>query len=145
MYAPSSVLAVVGAVVDAAQARARSADALFGRVVVDDVEDHLEPGLVQQPHHALELAQDRLGSLPASSSRGVGGVRGEEVQGVVAPVVREAVLEQARLGGEGVDRQQLDARDAEVEEVLDHRRVRETGVRAVQRGRARRDAASTGP
>ena len=37
------------------------AEALLGGVVVDDVEDHLEARLVQQLHHALELAQDRLG------------------------------------------------------------------------------------
>ena len=62
------VLAVVRAVVDAAQARARTADALLGGVVVDDVEDDLEAGLVEQLHHALELAQDRLRALRGGSA-----------------------------------------------------------------------------
>ena len=106
--------------------------ALLGGVVVDDVEDDLESGFVQELHHALELAQDRLRSLAAIGLRGVGAVRGEEVQGVVAPVVGEPVLQQARLGREGVDREQLDARHAQREEVLDHRRMRQTGVRAVE-------------
>ena len=132
------LLAVVRPVVDAAQARARTADAFLGGVVVDDVEDDLEARLVEQLHHALELAQHRLGTLAAVLLGRVGAVRGEEVEGVVAPVVREAVLQQSRLGREGVYRQQLDARDAEREEVLDHRGVCETGVGSVQRRRDQR-------
>ncbi len=128
-------LAVVGAVVDTAQARAGSADALLGGVVVDDVEQHLESGLVQQLDHALELAQHRVGALGAAGGRRVRRVRGEEVQGVVTPVVRQAQLQQARLGGEGVHGQQLDAGDTEREQVIDHGGMRESRVGAVQGGR----------
>jgi hypothetical protein len=33
----------------------------FGRVVVDDIEDHFEAGGVQRAHHALELAHAPAG------------------------------------------------------------------------------------
>jgi hypothetical protein len=125
-------LTVVGAVVDAAQARTGPADALLGGVVVHHVEDHLQARLVQELDHALELAKDRLRPASPVLPGRVGGVRREEVERVVAPVVAEAQLQQARLGRERVHRQQLDARDAQREQVLDHRGVGESRVGAVQ-------------
>src|SRR2546430_17055719 len=50
---------------------------LFRSVVVDDVEDDLDPFVVQGLHHLLEL----LHLLPALSSGGVLVVRGEEADG----------------------------------------------------------------
>ena len=47
---------VVGRVVDAAERQRRSSFVAFRRVVVDDVEDHLEAGGVQRAHQCLELA-----------------------------------------------------------------------------------------
>jgi hypothetical protein len=55
----------------------------LGGVVVDDVEDHLDAGLVQRLDHRLELQH----LLPAGAVGGVPVVRGEEADGVVAPVV----------------------------------------------------------
>ena len=48
---------VVGGVVDALERQRRAALVAFGGVVVDHVEDHLEPGVVEARHHLLELAQ----------------------------------------------------------------------------------------
>ena len=48
--------AVVRGVVDPLEGQHRPELVPFGRVVVDDVEDHLDPGRVQRLHHALELA-----------------------------------------------------------------------------------------
>ncbi len=90
---------------------------------------------MEQLHHALELAEDRLGAVAPALGGRVRGVRREEVERVVAPVVRETVLQQPRLGDERMDREQFDRRDSEREEVLDHRRVGEAGVRPVQRSR----------
>ena len=106
----------------------------LGRVVVHDVEDDLESRLVQELDHALEFAEDRLGTAQAVLERGVRRMRREEVEGVVAPVVHETVLQQPRLGREGVHRQELDARDPQRVEVLDHRRVGEAGIGAAERG-----------
>ena len=117
---------VVGAVVDAAEGQHRAVRAALGRVVVDDVEDDLEAGRVQRPHHRLELAD-----LVALARR-VGLVRGEEAERVVAPVVARAAALQVRLGDELVDRQQLDRGDAERGQVLDGGRVGQPGVGAAQ-------------
>ena len=46
---------VVMSVIDAAEAQRRPQVAAFGGVVVDDVEDDLQAGGMQCPHHALEL------------------------------------------------------------------------------------------
>ena len=48
---------VVGGVVDALEGQRRPALVAFGGVVVDHVEDDLEPGVVEARHHLLELAQ----------------------------------------------------------------------------------------
>ena len=88
----------------------------LGGVVEDDVEDHLDPGGVERPHHLLELAD-------LAARRGAGGVaavRGEEGQRVVAPEVEPlgpgAVGE---LRGELVHRHELHRRHAERLEVGD--------------------------
>ena len=46
---------VVGGVVDAAEGQRRTQVIALCRVVVDDVEDHLDSGLVQRLDHGLEL------------------------------------------------------------------------------------------
>ena len=46
---------VVGLVVDAFERQHRPETVALGGVVVDDVEDHFDPGLVQRLHHLLEL------------------------------------------------------------------------------------------
>ena len=109
-----------------AEAQRRAERAALGGVVVDHVEDHLEPGGVQRLDHRLELVD----LLAAVAGRAVGVVRGEEADRVVAPVVRQTGLGEVRLGHELVGRQQLHGRDAEVLEVV-HRGVGgEPGVRA---------------
>ena len=60
----------------------------LGGVVVDDVEDHLDPGAVQRLHHPLELAH----LLAVRAGRGVERVRREIADRAVAPVVREAAV-----------------------------------------------------
>ena len=118
--------AVVGGVVDAPEAQRRAEVVALGGVVVDDVEDDLDARLVQGPDHRLEL----LHLLAALARRGVRVVRGEEADGVVAPVVRQALVEQRGVLHELVDGHELDRRDAQVGQVLDHAGVRERGVRA---------------
>ena len=96
----------------------------FGGVVVDDVEDHLDPRGVQRLHHRLEL-------LDLAGGR-VAGLRGEEADRVVAPVVAQAPLDEPAVVDEGVHRHQLDGRHAEALQVVDDRRGREPGVGAAQ-------------
>src|SRR6267142_961231 len=80
--------AVVGGVVDAAEAEGRSEVIALGGVVVDDVEDHLDAVLVQRLDHRLELVERR----PEPAAGRVAKVRSEEADGVVAPVIAEALL-----------------------------------------------------
>ena len=95
-------------------------------MVVDDVQDHLEPGLVQVRHHLLEFGEGEIGV------RGVAPRRREEADGVVAPVVLESLVEQVAVVDEGVDRQQLDGRDAQRRQVIGDFRARHAGIGAAQ-------------
>ena len=126
--------AVVAGVVDAAEGEGGTEVVALGGVVVDHIQDHLDPGGVQRLDHLLEL-----GDLTAGMPRaGIARLRGEEVDGVVAPVVAQPLLQQVTVVEEGVHRQQLDRGDAEVLEVGDHRRRGEPGVGAAQlRGQVR--------
>ncbi len=119
---------VVGHVVQAAPGQHRAVGAALGRVVVDDVEEHLDAGGVQRPHQVAELTD----LLTARAPGRVVGVRREEAHRVVAPVVRGPAPQQRRLAAEVLHRQQLHGRDTEPEEVLDRRRVRQTGVRPAE-------------
>ena len=64
---------VVGGVVDALERQDRAQVVALGRVVVDDVEDHLDAGLVERPHHRLELGD--LGAVAAGAGILVVGAR----------------------------------------------------------------------
>ena len=84
------------------------------------------PGLVQRLDHRLELLH-----LPAAPAEGgVVVVRGEEADGVVAPVVPQPALDQGGVVDELVHRHQLDRGHPDPPEMLDHRRVGQAGVRA---------------
>ena len=121
---------VVRRVVDALEAQRRPEVVALGGVVVDHVEDHLDARGVHRLHHRLELLD--LLAVPSGLVHrgGVGGVRGEEAQGVVAPVVAQPLVQQRAVLHELVDRHQLDGGDAELGEVLGDGRVRQAGVRA---------------
>ena len=64
---------VVDAVLQALEAERRAVLVAFGRVVEDDVEDHLDAGGVQRPDHLLELAD--LGARLACRRRSRGAAR----------------------------------------------------------------------
>jgi hypothetical protein len=117
---------VVGLVVDPAERQRRPQMVPFGGVVVDHVEDHLDARAVQRPDHRLELEH----LLTARAEAGVVVVRGEEADGVVAPVVRQPPFDEHRVVHELVHRHQLDGRDPELPKVVDHHRVRQARVAA---------------
>ncbi len=97
----------------------------FGGVVVYDVENYLDTRLMQGVDHATELFVLLAGLAPA----GIGVVRGEEVQGHVAPVV---VVLRVPL----VDGHEFHDGDAEVLEVGDllHEPVEGSGARGIDAG-----------
>jgi hypothetical protein len=90
---------IVRRVVDAFVTERRTAFVAFGGVVVDDVEDDLESRVVKTRDHLFELlhAAQRIGEVAR--------IRGEERDRVVAPVVRQPLVEQMAVVEEHVDRQ----------------------------------------
>ena len=96
----------------------------LGGVVVHHVQDDLDAGLVQGADHGLEL----LHLLAAGAAGGVAVVRGEEADGVVAPVVVQALVVQVAVGDELVHGHQLDGGDAQPLQVRDDGRVRQAQV-----------------
>jgi hypothetical protein len=120
--------AVVGGVVGALVRQRRTHVVALGGVVVDDVEDHLDPGVVEGAHHALEL----LHLVPARARRRVPVVRGQVADRVVAPVVAQPLLDEVAVLRELVDREELDGGHAEAREVVDGLGRGQAGVGATQ-------------
>ena len=110
---------VVARIVEAAEGQRRAELAAFAGVVVDDVEDDLEAGGVQAAHRDAHLVDGVVGEI-ARLGR-------EEADGVVAPVVAQALLQQGAVLHEGMDRQQLDRGHAEPAHMVDEVRIAQGG------------------
>ncbi len=80
------------------------------RVVVNHVENDLDPLLMEGLDHVLELLHLLAGGAPG---RGVLVVGREIGDGVVAPIVAQAAVQQVLVVDELMDGQQLDRRDSE--------------------------------
>ena len=117
---------VIGRVIDAAHRQRRPHLVALGRVVVDDVQDHLEARRVHRPDHHLELLNVVLRDARAT----VVGLRGQEAQRVVAPVVLQPFLDQVAIVQVIMHRQELDGRHAQVGQVLDGRLGSQPGIAA---------------
>ena len=85
--------AIVGGIVDAPEAERGSAVVTLRGVVIDHVENDLDARVVQALDHGLELGD----LLAAGAGRGEAGVRREEADRVVAPVVGEAAIDETLL------------------------------------------------
>ena len=108
---------VVHLVREAAEAQGGSRGIPLGRVVVDDVEDHLDAGAVQRLDEVAELIDGAEGVL----AQAVAGMRREERDRGVPPVIDQT--SRAVLPVEVEYRQQLHGSDpeiAEVRDLLDH-------------------------
>ena len=117
---------VVRSVVDALERDRRAAFVAFGGVVVHDVEDHFEIGVMEAVDHRLEFFQRCI------RAREKARVSRKEANRVVAPVVRQTFVEQITVVDEHVDGQQFDGGDAQPLDVIDHRLLAEAGERAAQ-------------
>ena len=82
----------------------------FRGVIVNHVEDHFDPGRVEIAHHAFELG-DLLAHRAAAR---VFRFRREETDRVVAPVIRQAAIDQNLVVDVMMDRQQFHRGDAEI-------------------------------
>ena len=93
-------------------------------MVVDHIENHLQPGVVQVRDHLLEL-----GDLAAGQVARVGREKGDAV---VAPVVVQALVQQVLVVDERVNRQQLDTGNTQVLDVLEQFVVGQAGEGTAQ-------------
>ena len=95
-------------------------------MVIDDVEDDLDAGLVERLDHPLEF----LHLLAMLAGGRILVVRGQIPNRVVAPVVAETPADQATVLDELVNGHELHGRYTEFQEVLDGRGMAEPGVGA---------------
>ena len=116
---------IVDGVVDAAETQRWPQLAALGGVVVDHVQQHFDPGLVQRAREQVEFANVGTGEEAA--------VGRKEADRVVTPVVAEAGVGQAPLVHACVHWQQLDRSHAKIEQVRHHRRLGEAAKTAAQR------------
>src|SRR5207247_11439385 len=89
--------AIIGAVVDPAEAQRRAEMIDFGGMVVDNVENELDAGVVQSRNGRSKCIEGTIDS--------VAGIGSEEGHRVVAPVVAQAALDQMPIIDKRVDRQ----------------------------------------
>ena len=94
---------VVAGVVDTFERDRRPELVAFGRMVVDDVEDHLDPGVVELVHHLLEFVDERCAQIAR-----IGGKKSDRI---VPPIIPETLFQEVIVVNKRVDRQQLDRRD----------------------------------
>jgi hypothetical protein len=107
---------VVGEIVDAAERQRGARVIAFGRVVVHHVQDHFDAGVVQILDHLLELADHIAGILRIG---GVARVRGEKTQGVVAPIIAQALVDEVAIVQKIMHRHQFERGDAQALQMLD--------------------------
>jgi hypothetical protein len=100
---------VIGLVVDSPKAEGRPQLVAFGSVVVDNVKDDLDARVVHLLYERLEPAE------PLCSE--IFGMRREEPDRVIAPIIAQAALGQIAVLDERMDREELDCRNAEVAQI----------------------------
>ena len=83
----------------------------FGGMVVDNVEDDLDAGVMQSRHRRSKCVERRVDGVTCLGSK--------EAHGIVAPIVAQAALDQVSVVDKRVDRQQFDGGDAKPLEMID--------------------------
>ncbi len=104
--------AVIGEVIDAAKTKSRSSRVALGRVVVDDVEDDLDAGIMNGSDHLAEFFDRLVTSIT--------GCRSKEGNRVITPEVAKAALCEMKFVDEGMHRHQLERCDAERIEIIEN-------------------------
>src|SRR5262245_23092110 len=94
-------------------------------VIVDDIQNDLDALAVQGPDQGFELGH----LLPQNSRARVGGLRREEADGVVAPIVGQATFDQMPIGDELMHWHELNGGNVERMEVIDDRWAGERRIR----------------
>ncbi len=74
-------------------------------MVIDHIHNHLDAGSMQFSDGSLELSENVIRAHGTGSLGGVSHVRGEVIDGVVAPVVDKPQVHKSWLGYKGLYRQ----------------------------------------
>ena len=115
---------VIAEVVDALVAQRGAEMIAFAGMVVDDVENDFEAGVVKAADHFAEFVR--------AARAEIGGVRAEEIQAVIAPVIGQALARQIELTDEGVYWHQFDGGYSQRLQVSDDLRPGEAGESSPQ-------------
>src|SRR5215467_13522682 len=94
---------IIGGIVDAAITQRRAHMVALTGVIVDDIQDYLDSGVVQRRD-----GRPKIGDRVAS---GVARLRRKEAERVVTPIILQATLDQMTLIKKGMDRQKFDRAD----------------------------------
>ncbi|GJE83266.1 hypothetical protein CJNNKLLH_4637 [Methylorubrum thiocyanatum] len=121
---------VVARIVDAAEGQRRPEMVALGRVIVDDVDQGLDAGRGEFADGEAQSARPALAEIAR--------LRREVVVGLVAPEIDEPLVDEEAVVGKGLDRQEFEGGDAELQQVLDDRRVGESESGAALSLRERR-------
>ena len=113
VISPAPGQPIVAGVVEAPERQCRAKLIAFRRVVVDHVQNHLDPGRMKAADHRLQLPDRTLGHIAR--------LGGEKAKRVVTPMVLQALQDQKPVVDEGLNRQQFDRRDAKLLQMLQHR------------------------
>ena len=97
-------------------------------MVVDNIENHFDARGVKISHHSFELDDFR----PRFPVARVARMRRKKTDGVVAPVIRQATIDQRFVVQMRVHRQKLDCGHAQIFQIADHFFIRDCGVSASQ-------------
>ena len=131
---------VIRGVVDAFERQRRPEFGSFRRVIVNDIQNHLDTTVVEVAHHFLDLVD--------KGRREIAGLRREEGNRVIAPIVSQFFLDEVIVIDESVDRQEFDCGHAQICDVIDHLRRHHSRERAAEMlrhaGMAHRIAAHMG-
>src|SRR3954453_18239405 len=98
--APIGLQSVIRGIVNAAERQSGTEMVAFAAVVIDDVENDLDAGIMQPLDGGLE-AGDRLSRQETRVGR-------EIAYRIVAPIIGETTLDQMAVVDRGLDGQQLD-------------------------------------
>ena len=118
---------VVAGVVDAAHGEDGTGVVAFGGVVVNDIQNHLDPCGVESADHFLEFVRGVLRPAGAKPR-----IRHKISQRVVAPVVHQPPIDDRLLVRVEVDRHQLDGGDSETLKMGDRSLAGEARIGAAQ-------------
>ena len=117
---------VIAAVVQPAKTQGRPQRVAFARMVVDHVQDHLDPGGMKAVDHALHLAD----AAPPQIAR----FGGEKADGLIAPVIAQPARHQKAVIDKGLHGQQFNGGDPQPDQMLQHRIGAQPQHGAAQRG-----------